>query len=155
MLVQLLLSYRLITLRYIWMVAIFSEWVVVVKRKISTYWATKRLNQVIKSELSIWFKYPNSDRRPLWMISTEKHRPIILFLCRGAEYTSNNHVCLQAYGVRQFSMYLIRFVYTYCINVNMILINKTTWTKNHCILHDIFFSNWSLTFNKYRGNHKI
>jgi hypothetical protein len=69
--------------------------------------------------ISIMFTYVITifDRRPLWMISNEKHRPIILFLCRGAESQRYNHVCLQAYGVRQFSMYLLRFVYEYCINV--------------------------------------
>jgi hypothetical protein len=93
MLVQLLLPYKLITLRYIWMVAIFSEWVVVVKRKISTYWATKRLSQVIKANLAFdsntqiaidvlygWFQTRSIDPSYYFYVVGRSPRDTIMFV---------------------------------------------------------------------------
>jgi len=128
----------------------------VVKRKVSNYWATKRLSGHT-SDLCIWFKYPKSGYALYGWFEPSSTDSLFYVHAMGG---STRETIMFIYKHKAcdnltWPSVFIGFVYTYCINVNMILINKTTWIKNHFIFYDILLSNLSLTFNKYRGSHKI
>lgn len=129
--------------------------------KISTYSATKQLSQTIKAIFEFdsntlkvtnalygWLEPSSIDPSFYFYAMDRSTRETIMFVYK--HKACNNLTWPSVF---------IRFVYAYCINLNMILINKTTWTKKIIVYFMIqqkciLFSNLSIAFNKYRGIHK-